>query len=123
MDPEQILAHFRESGALLEGHFLLSSGAAQRTIFTVRTRAPVSLGRGPVSDVRSPSVLSEPRAIATGPLNDFDTVASPAIGGLIIGYTVAAALKQTIHLDRATGWQDDPSARFLAKAWRKGLWS
>ena len=84
MDPEQILAHFRESGALLEGHFLLSSGLHSGQYL----QCALAL-QYPSDAARFGRAIAE-LFVGTGSdnelgLNDFDTVASPAIGGLIIG--------------------------------------
>ena len=103
MDPEQILAHFRESGALLEGHYLLSSGLHSGQYL----QCALAL-QYPSDAARFGRAIAE-LFVGTGSdnelgLNDFDTVASPAIGGLIIGYAVAAALnKRFIWTERQDG--------------------
>jgi len=79
---EDVVAKFRESGALLEGHFVLTSGL----------HSPVYL--------QCALVLQQPRdaelfgrSIAEHfQTENIQTVASPAIGGLVIGYEVARAL-------------------------------
>src|SRR3954464_14955831 len=82
MTPEQIIEHFRSTGALLEGHFLLSSGLhspqyLQCALALQFTADASSFGH----------------AIARNYFgHDIESVASPAIGGLVIGYAVAAAL-------------------------------
>ncbi|MDQ3798088.1 MAG: orotate phosphoribosyltransferase [Acidobacteriota bacterium] len=78
----QILNHFKESGALLEGHFILSSGL----------HSPKYL-QCALALQHPADAASFGRAIA-GHFTDknIDTVASPAIGGLVIGYAVAQAL-------------------------------
>lgn len=79
---DAILDHFKETKALLEGHFILSSGLhslnyLQCALALQYPTASSSFGR----------------AIAEKfPDAQFDTVASPAIGGLIIGYATAEAL-------------------------------
>lgn len=103
MDPEQILAHFRESGALLEGHFLLSSGlhSGQYLQCALALQYPSDAARfGRAIAEHFVGTASD----GDRPLNDFDTVASPAIGGLVIGYAVAAALnKRFIWTERQEG--------------------
>ena len=82
MDPEQILSHFQETGALLEGHFLLSSGlhSSKYLQCALALQYPADAARFG-------------RSIAEQFIDQqIDTVASPAIGGLVIGYAVAAAL-------------------------------
>jgi orotate phosphoribosyltransferase len=103
MDPEQILAHFRESGALLEGHFLLSSGLHSGQYL----QCALAL-QYPSDAARFGRAIGE-HFVRTGSdsdrsLHDFETVASPAIGGLIVGYAVAAALnKRFIWTERQEG--------------------
>lgn len=77
-----ILEHFRETDALLEGHFILSSGL----------HSPAYLQCALALQYPSDAARFG-RAIAeqfTG--ENIETVASPAIGGLVIGYAVAEAL-------------------------------
>jgi orotate phosphoribosyltransferase len=82
LTPEEVLQHFRDTGALLEGHFALSSGLHSPTYLqcALALQYPADAARFG-------------RAIAENfDGNDIQTVASPAIGGLIIGYAVAQAL-------------------------------
>lgn len=77
-----ILDHFKESGALLEGHFILSSGLHSSQYL----QCALAL-QEPADAVRYGA------AIATRLADQrISTVASPAIGGLIIGFAVAHAL-------------------------------
>src|SRR5438046_3140487 len=82
MDSKEVLDRFKKSGALLEGHFLLSSGLhssayLQCAIALQSTSDSVEFGA----------------ALADHFKNDrIETVASPAIGGLVIGYEVARQL-------------------------------
>ena len=76
------LEHFRQSGALLEGHFILSSGLHSPNYLQCALA------------LQFPADAAQfGRAIA-GQFTEanIETVASPAIGGLVIGYAVAAAL-------------------------------
>ncbi|HEY6046588.1 MAG TPA: orotate phosphoribosyltransferase [Pyrinomonadaceae bacterium] len=82
MQSNEVLETFKQTGALLEGHFLLSSGLHS----AVYLQCAIAL--------QTPAVASKfGRAIA-GQFRekDIETVASPAIGGLIIGYEVASRL-------------------------------
>jgi len=77
-----ILEHFRESGALLEGHFILSSGLhspnyLQCALALQDPKDAERFGRLIADHFRD---------------KEIDTVASPAIGGLVIGFAVAHAL-------------------------------
>jgi len=94
MTAEQVLDRFRERGALLEGHFKLSSGL----------HSPNYL--------QCALVLQHPadaeafgRAIAAAlPGLQPTAVLSPALGGLIIGHEVARALGvRAIFAERADG--------------------
>lgn len=82
LTPEQVLQHFRDTGALLEGHFALSSGLHSPTYL----QCALAL-QYPADAVRVGRAIAE-----NFDGNDIQTVASPAIGGLIIGYAVAQAL-------------------------------
>ncbi|MEX1146770.1 MAG: orotate phosphoribosyltransferase [Sphingomonadales bacterium] len=86
MDKEEVLRHFREAGALLEGHFLLSSGL----------HSPKYLQCARVlSDPRRAEVLC--RALAAKVIErvgegSVDMVVAPAMGGVIAGYELARQL-------------------------------
>src|SRR3546814_15520784 len=86
MNRNDVLQHYRDSGALLEGHFLLSSGL----------HSPVYM--------QSAKVLMHPQraealckalaakiTAALGP-NPVDIVCSPAMGGVVVGYELARQL-------------------------------
>jgi orotate phosphoribosyltransferase len=76
-----VLKLFRETNALLEGHFLLSSGL----------HSPVYLQCAlALQHPRDAAELGREIALAVN--DSFDLVASPAIGGLVIGFAVAQAL-------------------------------
>jgi len=94
MQQEQVLSLFSETDALLEGHFILSSGlhSSQYLQCARALQYPADAARFG-------------RSIAEHFLDlDIETVASPAIGGLIIGYAVAAALNvRFIWTERENG--------------------
>jgi len=82
MKPDQILEEFKKSGALLKGHFILSSGL----------HSPNYLQCGlalqyPANAAKFGSAIAEYFTDS-----NIETVASPAIGGLVIGYAVAQTL-------------------------------
>lgn len=79
---EEILEHFRATEALLEGHFILSSGL-HSAVYLQCARAL----RHPQDAARFGREIAE-RFENEG----FAAVASPAIGGLVIGFAVAQAL-------------------------------
>lgn len=96
MTSEDVLAIFKEAGALLEGHFILSSGR----------RSPVFLQKALVF---SRPDLSEKlcKALAEKLTADFgkiDVVAGPAVGGIIPGYELARHLgARAIFAERVDG--------------------
>jgi orotate phosphoribosyltransferase len=94
MNSEQILENFRQTNALLEGHFILSSGL----------HSPKYL-QCALALAYPADAAKFGRAIAEHFVNeDIETVASPAIGGLVIGYAVAQALNvRFIWTERQSG--------------------
>ena len=82
MKQENVIELFRRTGALLEGHFILSSGLHS----SVYLQCAIAL--------QSPAVASDFGAAIASEFREkgIETVASPAIGGLIIGYEVARQL-------------------------------
>jgi orotate phosphoribosyltransferase len=94
MTAEEILDRFKTSGALLEGHFILSSGLHSAAYL----QCAIAL--------QSPAVAAEFGAEIAQDFSGvrIDTVASPAIGGLIIGYEVARELgARFIWTERESG--------------------
>ena len=79
---EQILEQFKNSDALLDGHFILSSGLHSPNYL----QCALAL-QYPTDAAKFARAIAEKLAA-----EQFDTVASPAIGGLIIGYETAKAL-------------------------------
>jgi len=79
---EQVIEKFKTTGALLEGHFILSSGLHS----TAYLQCALVL--------QFPSEAEQiARAIAESySAQDIQLVASPAIGGIVIGHEVARAL-------------------------------
>ena len=96
---ESVLELFRSTGAYLQGHFRLTSGLhsaeyLQCALVLQHPAAAERLGR---------LLAQELRTLATGKI---DLVASPALGGLIIGHEVARALGTRFlftERDAATG--------------------
>jgi len=82
MKPDQILEEFKKSGALLEGHFILSSGLHSPNYL----QCALSL-QYPANAAKFGRAIAEHFTDS-----NIETVASPAIGGLVIGYAVAQTL-------------------------------
>lgn len=94
MNSEQILEHFRQTNALLEGHFILSSGLHSPKYLQCALALQYPIDAAKFG-----------KAIAEHFVNEnIETVASPAIGGLVIGYAVAQALNvRFIWTERQNG--------------------
>lgn len=96
MTQDEVLAEFRDAGALLEGHFILSSGL----------RSPVFLQKmfifmDPVRTERLCKALARKITAAFGKI---DLVVSPAMGGIIPGYETARHLgAKAIFVEREDG--------------------
>lgn len=82
MNAEEVIAKFKHAGALLEGHFILSSGLHS----SVYLQCAIAL-----DSTRSAAEFGAALARHFG-ASRIDTVASPAIGGIVIGYEVARQL-------------------------------
>jgi orotate phosphoribosyltransferase len=82
MTKDEALQIFRDSGALLEGHFVLRSGLHSRQFF----QCALALQQMPVVEK-----LGTDLAAKLKPLGAV-TVVSPAMGGLVIGQEVARQL-------------------------------
>ena len=92
--PEQVIEKFRQTGALLAGHFLLTSGL----------HSPVYLQCALV--LQYPRTAKEFGQEIAGHFQgaEIQTVASPAIGGIVIGHEVARALNaRLIWTERENG--------------------
>ncbi|WP_114521901.1 orotate phosphoribosyltransferase [Altererythrobacter sp. ZODW24] len=97
MTEEEVLAEFRASGALLEGHFKLSSGRHSAHYLQC---ARVLMDPMRASRLASAIAASLPRELRF----DIDVVVSPAMGGVIIGHEMGRALgKEAMFLERPDG--------------------
>jgi orotate phosphoribosyltransferase len=79
---ENVLEIFKKQSALLEGHFVLSSGLHS----SVYLQCAIALQSPEVANQFGSAIAQKFRE------RGIETVASPAIGGLIIGYEVARNL-------------------------------
>ena len=82
MKQTEVLETFKRTGALLEGHFVLSSGLHS----SVYLQCAIALQTPAVAAQFGEAIADQFRE------QGIETVASPAIGGLIIGYEVARQL-------------------------------
>lgn len=97
MTDEEILAEFRASAALLEGHFILSSGRHSAQYL----QCARVLMNGERADRLARALAQKlPRELR----GQIDLVVSPAMGGLIIGHEMGRTLgKDALFLERPTG--------------------
>ncbi len=97
MNHENVLQEFRDAGALLEGHFILSSG-----LHSPRYLQCARVLMDPCRAERLCAALAaQVKAAGHGAI---DLVVSPAMGGVIVGYEVARQLGvPAIFLERVDG--------------------
>jgi orotate phosphoribosyltransferase len=94
LQPEEVIERFRRTGALLEGHFILSSG-----LHSTNYLQCALLLQHPAEAVRFGQALAEQFQDQR-----IETVAAPAIGGIVIGYEVARQLgSRFIWTEREAG--------------------
>ncbi|HET9367691.1 MAG TPA: orotate phosphoribosyltransferase [Candidatus Udaeobacter sp.] len=108
---EDILALFRETGALLDGHFILRSGLHSREYFQCALL---------LQDTR---IAAKVCGWLADKLRKFDcdTVISPALGGIIVGQEVGRSLgKRHIFVEKdesmlvlRRGFQISPAENFV----------
>ena len=94
MENEEYLDIFRQTGALLEGHFVLTSGRHSSSYFQC------------AKVLQYPKYLNLFSKIISDHFQtlDINTVISPAIGGIVIGTRVGGELvKRTIFAEREDG--------------------
>lgn len=82
MEQAEVIQTFEEAGALLRGHFILSSGLHS----SVYLQCAIALQSPQIAEKFGRAIAAQFRSA------QIETVASPAIGGLIIGYEVARNL-------------------------------
>jgi orotate phosphoribosyltransferase len=82
MTKEEVLQVFRDTGALLEGHFVLRSGLHSRQFF----QCALALQQMPIVEKLGAALAAKVRSLGAV------TVVAPAMGGLVIGQEVARQL-------------------------------
>jgi orotate phosphoribosyltransferase len=97
MTNDEVLAEFRAAGALLEGHFILSSG--------LRSPRYLQCARVLMDPARAGRLCAALAAKVRARIgNGIDLVASPAMGGVIVGYEMARHLGvDSIFFERVDG--------------------
>jgi orotate phosphoribosyltransferase len=82
MTEQQVLQVFKDTGALLEGHFVLRSGLHSRQYF----QCALALQHMPTVEKLGAALAAKVRGLKSV------TVVSPAMGGLVLGQEVARQL-------------------------------
>ncbi len=97
MTDEDILNEFRAANALLEGHFILSSG--------LRSPRYLQCARVLMNPARAARLAGElARRLPDDIRSQIDAVISPAMGGIIIGHEMGRALGvEAFFLERPDG--------------------
>ena len=94
MNSDTVIKNYEEHGALLRGHFLLSSGLHSDAY------------------LQSECIMQDPanaKKVVSGLVDmlkdlDFTTIVSPAIGGIRFGYELASQMnKRTLFTERVDG--------------------
>jgi len=108
---EDLLALFRETGALLDGHFILRSGMHSRQYFQCALL------------LQHTEIATKVCSWLADKLRDFDcdAVISPALGGIIVGQEVGCSLgkrhifaeKEDGKLVLRRGFQISPDEKFI----------
>ena len=97
MTEEEVTQEFRDAGALLTGHFILSSGLRSNTYLQC-ARVMMDPARG---ERLCAALAAKIRGSGAG---SFDIVASPAMGGVVVGYELARQLGlPSIFFERVDG--------------------
>ena len=111
MTNQEALQLFRDTGALLEGHFILRSGLHSRQFF----QCALALQSMPIVERFGAALANRVRDLGA------ETVVAPAMGGLVIGQEVARQLgarflfaeKEEGRLVLRRGFQLKPGERVL----------
>ena len=97
MTEDEILAEFRAADALLEGHFLLSSGRHSAHFLQCARLLMNPQRAGRIAVAIAQSIPRELRS-------EIEAVVSPAMGGLIIGHEMGRALEvDAMFVERPEG--------------------
>jgi len=97
MTEEEVLAEFRAAGALLEGHFILSSGLHSPNYLQC---ARVLMDPMRASALASALAATVPRETRS----QIGIIVSPAMGGIIVGHEMGRALGvEAIFAERQSG--------------------
>jgi orotate phosphoribosyltransferase len=97
MTQDEVLDEFRAAGALLEGHFILSSGLHSSRYLQCARVLMDAARAGRLCAALAEKVM----ALIPGPI---DLVASPAMGGVVVGYEMGRQLSvPSVFFERVDG--------------------
>ncbi len=113
MNQAEVLQIFKECNALLEGHFILTSGL-RSPVFLQKARVFMHADK---TEILCRALAEKINASGLGP---FDAIVSPAVGGLIPGYETSRHLNlPALYVERENGefrlrrFEIEPDSRIL----------
>jgi len=97
MTPDQVLSEFEKAGALLKGHFILSSGLHSDTFLQKALVFQDAKRTAKLCKALAAKVREEVKA-------DFTAIVSPAVGGIVPGYEMGRQLGlPAMYVERQDG--------------------
>ena len=98
MNEDEVLGIYKSIGALLEGHFILSSGLHSRMYL----QSALVCSNANISEELCINLAKKVRDLID--INTIDMIVSPAMGGVIVGYELSRHLNKTnIFAERKDG--------------------
>ena len=98
MSEDEVLNVYKSVGALLEGHFVLSSGLHSRMYL----QSALIFSNTNIAETLCKSLATKIQSIVN--INHIDIIVSPAMGGVIVGYELSRhLLKPNIFAERKEG--------------------
>ena len=98
MSENEVLNVYKSIGALLEGHFVLSSGLHSRMYL----QSALIFSNTTIAESLCRSLAQKLQSVIN--INDIDLVVSPAMGGVIVGYELSRNIKKpNIFAERKEG--------------------
>ena len=83
MNEDEVLGIYRSIGALLEGHFILSSGLHSRMYL----QSALVCSNANIAEELCINLAKKVRDLID--INTIDVIVSPAMGGVIVGYELS----------------------------------